>query len=319
LASSNRPVPARLEHIVFKCLEKDGRRRYADARDLLSDLRKYSMAAASRKKTVRTRAMAAILSAAAIVAIGWWFTHSLRIRWAEAQLAEAWSLAESEQFAAAYRRLLQLEPYIPVNPRLRELRGYSTLVTSVHEPVEKTDQSEVATIFPFQLFTHGPAPGMTYIRTARPELFSLPPTEVPAFWIDKFEVTNKDFQAFVDRGPRRLYRQRILDGTFHRWRPDAFLERVDVGISRHYRSARTGNLGASATPGRTRRLSRLRRQLVRSGGVLQVRRKEPADSVSLVSCRLPPHIQLHRTVQQLQRQGSGARGKLPQPRAEWRL
>ncbi len=78
LASLRKDVPAELERIVRKCLEKDRERRYATARDLAVDLRNLQRdrasgatraAAAAPRATRRLRALAA-LGLAGAVAVG---------------------------------------------------------------------------------------------------------------------------------------------------------------------------------------------------------------------------------------------------------
>ena len=109
--------------------------------------------------------------------------------------------------------------------------------------------------------------------------------ELDDFWIDKFEVTNRQFKEFVDQGG---YRRRDY------WR-EPFIE---GGRSLPWEEAIARFRDATGQPGpatwrvrnvsrRSRRLSCRRRELVRGRGVRGVRRQEPADDPSLVPCGAP--------------------------------
>jgi hypothetical protein len=101
-----------------------------------------------------------------------------------------------------------------------------------------------------------PGPGRVFGRTL----------EVDGFWLDRLEVTNREFKAFVDAGG---YQKREL------WKHP--LEReVAVPCRRRPLSWSTGrvvrlDLGARRVPGRRGRSSGPRRELVRSGRLCGVR------------------------------------------------
>ncbi|HET9532298.1 MAG TPA: protein kinase [Blastocatellia bacterium] len=79
IARFNYDVPAELEHIIRKCLEKDCGRRYQRARELLVDLRNLQRdrnadaAAVGRKRSGRYLVAVAIMVVAAVAASHFWF------------------------------------------------------------------------------------------------------------------------------------------------------------------------------------------------------------------------------------------------------
>ena len=67
----NSTVPARLEHIILRTLEKDRRARYQSAQELLSDLKEFQRAKQRRAVwTARAAVAAAALAVGAVVVIG---------------------------------------------------------------------------------------------------------------------------------------------------------------------------------------------------------------------------------------------------------
>ena len=85
-------------------------------------------------------------------------------------------------------------------------------------------------------------------------------------------------------------------------------------LSRPHRPPRPGDVDGGHLSRGTSGLSRRGRELVRGGGLRGVRRKEPADDVSLVSRGRPGALRGHPDRQQLQRHGSGASRQLSRPR-----
>ena len=123
-------------------------------------------------------------------------------------------------------------------------------------------------------------PGMVRVVGGRdPVRFGLA-GELDDYWIDRFEVTNRQFKEFVDQGG---YRRRDY------WR-EPFIEggrsvSWEAAVGRFHDATRTAGARDVDVRNVSRRSSRFscrRRELVRGGGVRGVRRQEPADDLSLV-------------------------------------
>ena len=113
-----------------------------------------------------------------------------------------------------------------------------------------------------QLTLHGERevpPGMTWVPAGAPTT-PAPAAEVPGFWMDTYEVSNREFKAFVDAGgyqKQEYWRHGFLeDGHAMSWQ-EAMNEFRDA-------TRRPGpvELAAGNLPGRRRRLARGRRELV---------------------------------------------------------
>ena len=100
------------------------------------------------------------------------------------------------------------------------------------------------------------------------------------YWIDRFEVTNRQFKTFVDAGGYRT--RSVLDRAVRVGHADALVGRSHGAVSRYHRPAGTRDVGARHLSGRPGGLPGRRRELVRSRGVRGLRRKELADRLSLV-------------------------------------
>ena len=154
-------------------------------------------------------------------------------------------------------------------------------------------------------------PGMVRVAAATP---SVGPASMPVkdFWIDKFEVTNQQYKAFVDQGG---YRSReYLDGTVHRPWADRVMGICDGHVSRHHRQTRTVDVGTGHLPRGAGGYAGGWRELVRGRGVCGVCRQTVADGVSLAR---GGGLQLsnrefrgYRPREQFQRQGPVAGGQL---------
>ena len=46
-------------------------------------------------------------------------------------------------------------------------------------------------------------PGMVYVSAGRSQFAGAPPADLPAFWLDRHELTNRECKAFVDAGGYR--------------------------------------------------------------------------------------------------------------------
>jgi DNA-binding winged helix-turn-helix (wHTH) protein/dienelactone hydrolase len=90
--------------------------------------------------------------------------------------------------------------------------GYETLevAAGLQGPIE------------FALHRQGSGPGgMVHVPSGNVEMFGHAPVWLPDFWVDKYEVTNREFQEFVDAGgyrDRRFWREPFLeDGRELSW------------------------------------------------------------------------------------------------------
>jgi len=261
-------VPAELQQIVERTLERDRDRRTVSARDV-HDLASAVVARATSgshpivaASPTRRRA---VIAAVAIVVLalgavaGWWFRQNQRIRWAREQaLPEVVRLAGEDQFDAAFALAHRIEPLIPNDPVLAEQMRVVTRRASVtSEPegadvyykpyapdgawrhlgktpldgvpvprgllqwkVEKTGYAPAEDVGPgpfwrpnfhFKLLpSDDRVPGMVRVTASTepftlfiPGLDHLPPVKLNDFWIDRTEVTNRDFKKFIDDGGYR--------------------------------------------------------------------------------------------------------------------
>ena len=99
-----------------------------------------------------------------------------------------------------------------------------------------------------------PGPGWSFVPAGRSEYAGAPPADLPPFWLDRHEVTNRQFEAFVDAGGYRrpeLWKQPFLRGG----KPISF-ERGDGALPRPHRPARARRPGSWAASRRVRRTSR---------------------------------------------------------------
>ena len=107
---------------------------------------------------------------------------------------------------------------------------------------------------------------------------------LPDYWIDRFEVTNRQFKAFVDAGgyrTRDYWKEPIAEnGRTLSW------DEAMATVPRHDGPAGPVNLGAGHLSGRAGRRSRVGRELVRGRCVRGVCRQVNADGVSVA--RAPP-------------------------------
>ncbi|HEY3122909.1 MAG TPA: serine/threonine-protein kinase [Thermoanaerobaculia bacterium] len=122
-------VPADLERILARCLEKSRDARYASAAELRDDLRAFQ----SRRTPARAdlRALlrrprfaitASLILLAAIGAATWLWLRGSRARWArDVALPELARQVEKEDFFAAYRLARQAQRYLPDNREFQQL------------------------------------------------------------------------------------------------------------------------------------------------------------------------------------------------------
>ena len=152
-------------------------------------------------------------------------------------------------------------------------------------------------------------PGMVHVTTGEQPrvaliagLDHLPPQRLRDFWIDRYEVTNRDFKRFVDAGgyrDRKYWRQPFVDGG----RTLTFEQAMARFKDSAGRPARAGHLGVGQLCRRPGRPAGHRRKLVRSRRVRRVFRQVIAHPVSLEPSRRPAPERRGRAAQQLPRPG----------------
>jgi hypothetical protein len=91
-------------------------------------------------------------------------------------------------------------------------------------------------------------PGMVWIPGGPDAYPAVAPVPVSEFWLDKFEVTNREFKAFLDA--RGYEATRVLEGGVHQGRRSPLLGPSHDLIPRRDRTAGTGHVGIGDLPGR---------------------------------------------------------------------
>ena len=154
-------------------------------------------------------------------------------------------------------------------------------------------------------------PGMVFVPAGRSTHADAPPVDLPAYWLDRHELTNREFETFVARG--RLPPAGALEAPVRRRRESRPVRGGDGALPRPDRAARALDVGAGQLPGRSGGVPRLGRELARGGGLGRVRRQEPPDAAPLVPGRRPRALLRSPALQQLRRQGPRRGRKAPQP------
>jgi eukaryotic-like serine/threonine-protein kinase len=267
-------LPAALDEIVLRCLEKAPEARYGSAQDVHAALELCRRAITARNGSRLGRPAAvgialATVSIAAALGVRW-AVHLSRAHWAERTApAEISRLVIANRRLAAVRVLKDAEKYAPASPDLLLLKetlapvslpigttppgaeiylsdysnddasawqflGRSPLQTQTlpagyyrirvikqgFVPIEKAVVTGAG--LQFQLHTLDETPeGMVWvpgIRKAARTSTGYPviaAEDIPDFWLDKYEVTNRQFKEFVDHGGYRnpqLWKQPFLKG-----------------------------------------------------------------------------------------------------------
>jgi formylglycine-generating enzyme required for sulfatase activity/dienelactone hydrolase len=276
-------IPAEVERIVTRALQKDPAARYQSADEMENDLSEALVALEAPRGRVRLRAVyaipAAILILLGVGAAAWLFQRSEKRHWAREQaIPEIARLTKQNQPLAAFRLLREAEQYLPGDPQLAqigealthavsvrtspagasvEIKDYlspgdpwfslgKTPLTNVKIPngyfrwrltkpgLPVYDAAPIAEDirgfvrdFDFALDAAAHAPeGMLPVPAGKYmtivwSLGDLGPYDLPAFYIDRFEVTNRQYQEFVDKGgyrKREYWKEKFVrDGKELTW------------------------------------------------------------------------------------------------------
>jgi dienelactone hydrolase len=259
-------VPAAINGILKRCLEKNPGNRYASAVELHEELAAVQTRMAISPVGVRAllhrfAVPAALLLIAIAGSAVWLAWRSSRARWARNEiLPAAQRMVQQVHFHSAATLLHQAERYIPDDPQLKQLRGTITMAASIHtipagaevfikdygdseDPWESIGRAPLDNVripgsflrwkivkpgfetleranfhladITFRLEPQGLAPaGMLRVPAGDYRLGGSEVVKIPEYWIDKFEVTNRQFKDFIDRGGyqnREYWKQPITE------------------------------------------------------------------------------------------------------------
>ena len=285
----NSEVPAELERITRKCLEKKRQERYQSASELKADLKRLRQRIISRPSAAgavaqwlrkpRVAIPVLLVLLALAVGAGWWIHRSARVRWAREEvlpeierrignndvwrnLTDAYSLAEkaeeyiphdpklAELFSKCSLRIsIRTEPpganiymkeysapdsgwkYLGVSPleKIRvpigvfrwkmEKEGYETVLAAASTWDIAPGTKEM--VIPSDLVRvldkkEGIPPDMVRVSGAKTEI-----GELSDFYIDKYEVSNKQYREFINSGGyrnKKYWKERFIrDGRELSW------------------------------------------------------------------------------------------------------
>jgi predicted esterase len=139
----NPQVPAKLEAIIAKALDKDHKRRYQTAADLKADLmrlkqerglRATAAIPVSRMLLSPRIAVPVLLALVALAMAGaLFYRRSAKVHWAKEQaIPEIAQLVEKRNYPAAFALARQAEQYVPKDPTLTKLKSVISRVISIH-------------------------------------------------------------------------------------------------------------------------------------------------------------------------------------------
>jgi formylglycine-generating enzyme required for sulfatase activity/dienelactone hydrolase/predicted Ser/Thr protein kinase len=246
-------IPAELNRILFRCLEKDREARYSSGAELHKDLAACQSQLAAQRVGVRAflrkpqfAIPALVLVTLLLAIIGWYSWRTSRVRWARTvALPEIARLLDQQRTCAALRLVRHAERYLPNDPELERIRQNSTRRASFQTdpsgadiyirdyvdagddvPWEHLGRSPLAAIvIPTRLLRYritkrgfdtaegsfsggitGGPPGVLQFKlnpegTAPSGMVRVPAQKpIEEFWLDKYEVTNRQFKEFVTAG-----------------------------------------------------------------------------------------------------------------------
>jgi tRNA A-37 threonylcarbamoyl transferase component Bud32 len=255
LRSRRRDVPADLDGVITRCLEKAPDARFSSAVELLDHLKachaRLTHERVPARVLLRRPAVlvgVVVLCLAALAAGSWFWLQQSRVRWARnVALPQAERLIAEGKAFAAFRILRQAERYASEDPVLRDLLTEVTTNVAIqttpagaevsvrdffddphqweslgHAPLEaarlpagilvwkvtapgfQTSERLAGTMIPTVSFAlprvEDARENMIWIEGGSYELFSTPAVQLGDYWIDKYEVTNRQFKSFVDSG-----------------------------------------------------------------------------------------------------------------------
>ena len=140
-ARVNPAIPAELDRIIQKAMQKKREDRYPSARDMMDDLKRLQLQISSgAQATIPVSHFGRhlpgmvpllLLLLAGGLAAAWWYHHNSPKRWASEQaIPQIAQLMNKSQFFAAFRLARKAERYAPGDPTLARLRlNFSVPVT----------------------------------------------------------------------------------------------------------------------------------------------------------------------------------------------
>jgi len=283
LCEARPDLPAEIDLVVTKALEKDPAKRYQSAADMVHDL---SAVLAALDKPAREPALRAAYAIPALVLILlvagvsiWFYRRSENRHWAREQaIPEIVRLTNENKPVAALLLMRKAEQFLPGDPQLAQIMEGLTHVAAVRSsppgaaveikdylspddpwlalgttPLEniklptgylrwRVSKAGVGeyTGAPITEDIHGPIREFNFpleaIKTAPEGMVPVPgiryedyiwsigsvgPFDLPPYYIDRFEVTNRQYQDFVDKGgyqKQEYWKEKFMrDGKELRW------------------------------------------------------------------------------------------------------
>jgi dienelactone hydrolase len=252
-------LPAELDAIVMRALEKPRAARFQTVRELQLALESLQIATTPRPGSTatvvsepirpRSRRGIAVITTAAVVLLaagGWWMVQASRARAARQAIAHLRTLVQEEQFTKAFRLMRTLEPSLVGDSDFEAARGALMLPGEVQTAPEGADlyikgydepdadwiylgQAPLKVRAPIayfrwrivkagfvtfegsgeagaasQVFTLSPEgsvpEGMVRVPEGTRTVSGVGTVPIEAFFIDRYEVTNRQYKAFVDAG-----------------------------------------------------------------------------------------------------------------------
>jgi formylglycine-generating enzyme required for sulfatase activity/predicted Ser/Thr protein kinase/dienelactone hydrolase len=271
LRSVRPDVPAEVERVLRRALEKRPEDRYTSAAPMRDELEACRTRLAAppvatllRRPSILIPLLAGLMAVLGAGAWLWW--HGSRVRWArDAALPEIIRLTKNNQAVAAFRLARRAERYAPgdvervrrdlwvapvtietapsgadisIKDYLAPASAWEDLgrspLANLHLPlgyyrwrIAKTGFQPIEAAAPnrlpsFRLDRPASVPsGMVHVPAGTFQLRSVAAVDLPDYWLDKYEVTNRQFKEFVDRGgyeKKQYWRQPFLkDGRTLSW------------------------------------------------------------------------------------------------------